>query len=209
MENIFLAVKKLAPQVQINNPVMFVVYVGAILLTVIDGVNAVTGTNYQSLGYDVAITLILWVTVLFANYADAVAEGRGRAQAESLKKSRHAVLSHRLEKNGQAVDVTSDALQPGDIVQVVAGEVIPMDGEVILGTAAVDESAITGESSPVIREAGGDRSSVTGGTIVLSDNLQIKITARAGESFLDQMIHMIEGLSVRKRLTKLRCRFYW
>ena len=198
MENVFLAVKKLAPQVQINNPVMFVVYVGAILLTVIDGVNAVTGTNYQSLGYDVAITLILWVTVLFANYADAVAEGRGRAQAESLKKSRHAVPAHRLEKNGQAVDVTSDALQPGDIVQVVAGEVIPMDGEVILGTAAVDESAITGESSPVIREAGGDRSSVTGGTTVLSDNLQIKITARAGESFLDQMIHMIEGAKRQK-----------
>lgn len=198
MENIFLAVKKLAPQVQINNPVMFVVYVGAILLTVIDGVNAVTGTNYQSLGYDVAITLILWVTVLFANYADALAEGRGRAQAESLKKSRHAVPAHRLEKNGQAVDVTSDALQPGDIVQVVAGEVIPMDGEVILGTAAVDESAITGESSPVIREAGGDRSSVTGGTTVLSDNLQIKITARAGESFLDQMIHMIEGAKRQK-----------
>lgn len=198
MENIFLAVKKLAPQVQINNPVMFVVYVGAILLTVIDGVNAVTGTNYQSLGYDVAITLILWVTVLFANYADAVAEGRGRAQAESLKKSRHAVTAHRLEKNGQAVDVTSDALQPGDIVQVVAGEVIPMDGEVILGTAAVDESAITGESSPVIREAGGDRSSVTGGTTVLSDNLQIKITARAGEGFLDQMIHMIEGAKRQK-----------
>ena len=198
MENIFLTVKKLAPQVQINNPVMFVVYVGAILLTVIDGVNAVTGTNYQSLGYDVAITLILWVTVLFANYADAVAEGRGRAQAESLKKSRHAVPAHRLEKNGQAVDVTSDALQPGDIVQVVAGEVIPMDGEVILGTAAVDESAITGESSPVIREAGGDRSSVTGGTTVLSDNLQIKITARAGESFLDQMIHMIEGAKRQK-----------
>lgn len=198
MENIFLAVKKLAPQVQINNPVMFVVYVGAILLTVIDGVNAVTGTNYQSLGYDVAITLILWVTVLFANYADAVAEGRGRAQAESLKKSRHAVPAHRLEKNRQAVDVTSDALQPGDIVQVVAGEVIPMDGEVILGTAAVDESAITGESSPVIREAGGDRSSVTGGTTVLSDNLQIKITARTGESFLDQMIHMIEGAKRQK-----------
>lgn len=198
MENIFLAVKKLAPQVQINNPVMFVVYVGAILLTVIDGVNAVTGTNYQSLGYDVAITLILWVTVLFANYADAVAEGRGRAQAESLKKSRHAMPAHRLEKNGQAVDVTSDALQPGDIVQVVAGEVIPMDGKVILGTAAVDESAITGESSPVIREAGGDRSSVTGGTTVLSDNLQIKITARAGESFLDQMIHMIEGAKRQK-----------
>ncbi|MBA5813213.1 potassium-transporting ATPase subunit KdpB [Leuconostoc lactis] len=198
MENIFLAVKKLAPQVQINNPVMFVVYVGAILLTIIDGVNAVTGTNYQSLGYDVAITLILWVTVLFANYADAVAEGRGRAQAESLKKSRHAVPAHRLEKNRQAVDVTSDALQPGDIVQVVAGEVIPMDGEVILGTAAVDESAITGESSPVIREAGGDRSSVTGGTTVLSDNLQIKITARAGESFLDQMIHMIEGAKRQK-----------
>lgn len=198
MENIFLAVKKLAPQVQINNPVMFVVYVGAILLTVIDGVNAVTGTNYQSLGYDVAITLILWVTVLFANYADAVAEGRGRAQAESLKKSRHAVPAHRLEKSGQAVDVTSDALQPGDIVQVVAGEVIPMDGEVILGTAAVDESAITGESSPVIREAGGDRSSVTGGTTVLSDNLQIKITARTGESFLDQMIHMIEGAKRQK-----------
>lgn len=198
MENIFLAVKKLAPQVQINNPVMFVVYVGAILLTVIDGVNAVTGMNYQSLGYDVAITLILWVTVLFAIYADAVAEGRGRAQFESLKKSRHAVPAHRLEKNGQAVDVTSDALQPGDIVQVVAGEVIPMDGEVILGTAAVDESAITGESSPVIREAGGDRSSVTGGTTVLSDNLQIKITARAGESFLDQMIHMIEGAKRQK-----------
>ncbi len=198
MENIFLAVKKLAPQVQINNPVMFVVYVGAILLTVIDGVNAVTGANYQSLGYDVAITFILWVTVLFANYADAVAEGRGRAQAESLKKSRHAVPAHRLEKNGQAVDVTSDVLQPGDIVQVVAGEVIPMDGEVILGTAAVDESAITGESSPVIREAGGDRSSVTGGTTVLSDNLQIKITARAGESFLDQMIHMIEGAKRQK-----------
>lgn len=198
MQNIFLAVKKCQPQVQIKKPVMFVVYVCAVLLTVIDVLNAIMGVNQQALGYNVAITLILWATVLFANYADAVAEGRGRAQAESLKKSRHAVLAHRLDKRGQAVDVTSDDLQPGDIVQVTAGEVIPMDGEVIIGTAAVDESAITGESSPVIREAGGDRSSVTGGTTVLSDNLQVKITARAGESFLDQMIHMIEGAKRQK-----------
>lgn len=198
MQNIFLAVKKCQPQVQIKNPVMFVVYVGAILLTFIDVLNAMMGVNQRALGYNVAITLILWATVLFANYADAVAEGRGRAQAESLKKSRHAVLAHRLDKRGQAVDVTSDDLQPGDIVQVTAGEVIPMDGEVIMGTAAVDESAITGESSPVIHEAGGDRSSVTGGTTVLSDNLQVKITARAGESFLDQMIHMIEGAKRQK-----------
>lgn len=198
MQNIILAFTKLQPQVQIKNPVMFVVYVGAILLTIIDGLNLTLWPTTQALGYNITITFILWVTVLFANYADAVAEGRGRAQAASLKKSRHTVTAHCLGKKGQIEDVASDQLQPNDLVLVAAGEIIPMDGEVIEGTAAVDESAITGESSPVIREAGGDRSSVTGGTTVLSDQLQIKITARSGESFLDQMIHMIEGAKRQK-----------
>lgn len=197
MQNIILAITKLKPQVQIKNPVMFVVYVSAILLTVIDVVNLMSAQNMNAL-YNLAIAIILWLTVLFANYADAVAEGRGRAQAASLKKSRHSVEAHLVGKDGSLTTVSSDSLSPMDVVIVNAGEQIPMDGEVIEGTAAVDESAITGESSPVVREAGGDRSAVTGGTTVLSDVLKVKITARAGESFLDQMINMIEGAKRQK-----------
>lgn len=199
MENVILALKKLSPAVQVKNPVMFVVYIGAILLTLLFGTSFV-GVNPGNHWYTFSIAAILWLTVIFANYADAIAEGRGRAQADSLKKSKKDVLAHRLtDSNGTATtEVSSSALVPGDYVLVSAGEQIPMDGEVISGTAAVDESAITGESSPVVREAGGDRSAVTGGTTVLSDVLTIKITAKAGESFLDQMINMIEGAQRKK-----------
>lgn len=199
MENVILALKKLSPRVQVKNPVMLVVYIGAILLTLLFGASFF-GVNPGNHWYTFSIAIILWLTVIFANYADAIAEGRGRAQADSLKKSKKDVSAHRLIKENalETEEVISSDLIPGDFVLVSAGEQIPMDGEVISGTAAVDESAITGESSPVVREAGGDRSAVTGGTTVLSDVLTIKITAKAGESFLDQMINMIEGAQRKK-----------
>lgn len=199
MENVILALKKLSPRVQVKNPVMLVVYIGAILLTLLFGASFF-GVNPGNHWYTFSIAIILWLTVIFANYADAIAEGRGRAQADSLKKSKKDVSAHRVIKENalETEEVISSDLIPGDFVLVSAGEQIPMDGEVISGTAAVDESAITGESSPVVREAGGDRSAVTGGTTVLSDVLTIKITAKAGESFLDQMINMIEGAQRKK-----------
>src|SRR6185312_11032177 len=152
----------------------------------------------KAFGFDLQITLWLWFTVLFANFAEAMAEGRGKAQAETLRRAKSETLAHRVKKDGRSEDVPSSSLRSGDLVMVAAGEMIPGDGEVVDGVASVDESAITGESAPVIRESGGDRSAVTGGTRVLSDHLKIKITSNPGETFLDKMIMLVEGAERQK-----------
>ncbi len=191
---------KLSPQMQIKNPVMLVVYMGAILSTSLYFL-AFVGIEDESKGYILSIALILWFTVLFANFAESIAEGRGRAQADTLRKARKDVKAVKLKSADditQFTEVLSVDLKKGDIVYVLSGEQIPMDGEVIEGAASVDESAITGESAPVIRESGGDRSAVTGGTTLVSDWLIIKVTAEAGASFLDKMISMVEGASRQK-----------
>ena len=189
------AVVMLKPWVMARNPVMFVTEVGAamtFLVLVLD----LLGSR-QAIPYTLAVTLILWLTVLFANFAEALAEARGKAQADTLKRTRSKTLA-RIVVNGGEEEINSDELQEGDLVLVAAGEIIPSDGEVVEGAASVDESAITGESAPVVREAGGDRSGVTGGTRVLSDQIKIRITAGAGESFLDRMIALVEG-AVRQK----------
>ncbi len=194
------SLKKLDPRIQVKNPVMLVVYVGAILTTALYFLSF-AGIRDENAGYVLAIALILWFTVLFANFAEAIAEGRGRAQADSLRSARKDVKAKKLKSASDVQDYTevlSNSLKKGDIVYVQAGEQIPMDGEVIDGAASVDESAITGESAPVIRESGGDRSAVTGGTTLVSDWLVIRVTAEAGESFLDKMIAMVEGASRKK-----------
>jgi K+-transporting ATPase ATPase B chain len=191
---------KLSPRVQIRYPVMLVVYIGAILTLVLYFLSF-AGIRDESAGYTLAISLILWFTVLFANFAEAIAEGRGRAQASTLRKARKDVSARKLKSADNIDDyyeVLSASLKKGDIAYVKAGEQIPMDGEVIDGAASVDESAITGESAPVIRESGGDRSAVTGGTTIISDWLIIRVTAEAGESFLDKMIAMVEGAARKK-----------
>ncbi|EAC4812098.1 K(+)-transporting ATPase subunit B [Listeria monocytogenes] len=192
--------KKLSPKLQVKNPVMLLVYVGAILATSLYFLGFF-GISDEKSGYTLAIALILWFTVLFANFAEAIAEGRGRAQADSLKMARKDVLARKLKNIDDKTDVSeiaSNDLKKGDIVYVLANEQIPMDGEVIEGAASVDESAITGESAPVIRESGGDRSAVTGGTTLVSDWLVVRVTAVSGESFLDKMIAMVEGASRKK-----------
>ncbi|WP_195199295.1 potassium-transporting ATPase subunit KdpB [Faecalispora jeddahensis] len=191
---------KLSPRVQVKNPVMLVVYIGAILTTVLYFLSFAELKD-ENAGYTLAIALILWFTVLFANFAEAIAEGRGRAQANSLRSARKDVKAKKLKSAANTeeyTEVLSNALKKGDIVYVKAGEQIPMDGEVIDGAASVDESAITGESAPVIRESGGDRSAVTGGTTLVSDWLIVRVTAEAGESFLDKMISMVEGAARKK-----------
>ncbi|ERK28245.1 potassium-transporting ATPase subunit KdpB [Clostridium intestinale] len=191
---------KLSPKIQVKNPVMLVVYIGAIFTTVLYFLSF-TGVKDESSGYTLTISLILWITVLFANFAEAIAEGRGRAQADSLRSSRKDVKAKKLKSKNNLQDYTevlSNTLKKGDIVLVKVGEQIPMDGEVIEGAASVDESAITGESAPVIRESGGDRSAVTGGTTLVSDWLVIRITAEPGQGFLDKMIAMVEGASRKK-----------
>jgi len=187
---------KLHPRTMVKNPVMFVVEVGAVL-TSLELVKD-TMRHAGQFGFGLQITLWLWFTVLFANFAEAMAEGRGKAQADTLRKSRAETVSHRLRADGSLDEVPSSKLRSGDIVLVSAGEFIPGDGEVIEGVASVDESAITGESAPVIRESGGDRSAVTGGTRVLSDEIKIRITSNPGETFLDRMIHLVEGASRQK-----------
>jgi len=187
---------KLNPRVMLKNPVMFVVEVGAVLTT-IELVHD-TMRHMAHFGFGLQITLWLWFTVLFANFAEAMAEGRGKAQAETLRKARAETVAHRVRADGSLDAVPSSKLRSGDIVVVAAGEFIPGDGEVIEGVASVDESAITGESAPVIRESGGDRSAVTGGTRVLSDEIKIRITSNPGETFLDRMIHLVEGASRQK-----------
>ena len=194
------AFRKLSLRTQAKNPVMFVVYIGAVLTTILWFLSF-AGIKDENAAYTLAIALILWITVLFANIAEAIAEGRGRAQADTLRKSRKDVRTRKLKSAsdlGEFVEVLSSTLRKGDIVHVRAGEQIPMDGEVIEGAASVDESAITGESAPVIRESGGDRSAVTGGTTLVSDWLVIRVTSEPGESFLDKMIAMVEGASRKK-----------
>src|SRR5579863_3587057 len=188
--------RKLHPRTMVKNPVMFVVEVGALLTTI----QLVRDTLHHSggFGWGLQITLWLWFTVVFANFAEAMAEGRGKAQADTLRKARTETMARRLKSNGNTEEVSSSVLRAGDVVLVTAGEFIPSDGEVIEGVASVDESAITGESAPVIRESGGDRSAVTGGTRVLSDQIKIRITSNPGETFLDRMIHLVEGASRQK-----------
>src|SRR5580692_3502074 len=187
---------KLNPLTLAKNPVMFVVEVGA-ALTSIDLVRGVV-QHTRGFGFSLQITLWLWFTVLFANFAEAMAEGRGKAQAEALRKSRADTMARRLKQDGSIESVPGSQLRAGDLVMVTAGEFVPGDGEVIEGVASVDESAITGESAPVIRECGGDRSAVTGGTRVLSDEIKVRITSNPGETFLDRMIKLVEGASRQK-----------
>lgn len=191
---------KLNPRVQIQNPVMFLVYLSSICTSMLF-LLALMGWKDASWGYILGITIILWFTVLFANFAEAIAEGRGKAQADSLRSAKKDVDAYRIPSLGEKEAgqmVPSSGLKKGDLVYVKAGEQIPADGDVLEGAASVDESAITGESAPVVREAGGDRSAVTGGTLVISDWLVIQVTSEAGESFLDKMIAMVEG-SARKK----------
>ena len=193
------SVKKLDPRYMIKNPVMFVVEIGfliTLLLTIVPGLFGEGDTGLRT--YNLIVSIILLVTVLFANFAESVAEGRGKAQAASLKKTQKDTEAHLLDENGNETIVSSSQLKKGDVVMVVAGEVIPGDGEVIEGIASVDESAITGESAPVVRESGGDFCSVTGGTTVVSDWLKIRITSEPGNSFLDRMIALVEGASRKK-----------
>ncbi len=186
------ALVKLNPRKMMGNPVMFVVEVGSVITT------ALLFRGGAAFKFNLQITLWLWFTVLFANFAEAMAEGRGKAQADTLRKARSETVANRLLENGEIEKVPSSKLRTGDIVMASAGEFVPSDGEIVEGVASVDESAITGESAPVIREAGGDRSAVTGGTRVLSDQIRIKITSNPGETFLDRMIALVEGAERQK-----------
>ena len=187
-------VVKLNPRTMMKNPVMFVVEIGSVITTVL----LFKDLHHKDFGFDLQITLWLWFTVLFANFAEAMAEGRGKAQAETLRKAKSETVASRLRENGTIETVPGSQLRAGDICVVCAGELIPGDGDVIEGVASVDESAITGESAPVIRESGGDRSAVTGGTRVLSDQIKVKITSNPGETFLDRMIALVEGAERQK-----------
>ena len=190
---------KLNPRTMMKNPVMFVVEVGSVLTTLqlIRGIiSPIPGVTHT--GFELQITLWLWFTVLFANFAEAMAEGRGKAQADNLRKSKTETIAHRVISGDKTEDVPAPKLRKDDEVIVSAGEFIPGDGEIVKGVASVDESAITGESAPVIREAGGDRSAVTGGTRVLSDQIRVKITSNPGETFIDRMIALVEGAARQK-----------
>ena len=188
--------RKLHPRTMAKNPVMFVVEVGSVLTTLRLAYDAATGAS--GLGFELQITFWLWITVLFANFAEAMAEGRGKAQADTLRRAKTETVASRERPDRTCEVVPAPELRKGDIVRVTAGEVIPADGDIIEGVASVDESAITGESAPVIRESGGDRSAVTGGTKVLSDWIRIQVTANPGETFLDRMIALVEGAERQK-----------
>ncbi len=190
------SVRKLNPRTLMKNPVMFVVEVGAVITTV--DLARYIYIGQQGIRFALQITLWLWFTVLFANFAEAMAEGRGKAQADTLRKARAETIARRLRSDGRTEEVPGSKLRACDLVLVCAGEFIPGDGEVVEGVASVDESAITGESAPVIRESGGDRSAVTGGTKVLSDEIKIRITSNPGETFLDRMIKLVEGAARQK-----------
>jgi K+-transporting ATPase ATPase B chain len=196
---------KLSPRNQIRNPVIFTVYIGALLTTALF-IQAVVGVGEAPASFIFSISLWLWITVLFANFAEAMAEGRGKAQADSLKKSRREIQAKKLSKASRDAKmsiVKSIQLRTGDIVLVEEGDLIPSDGEIIDGIASVDESAITGESAPVIRESGGDRSAVTGGTRVISDWIMVRITSNPGETFLDHMIAMVQNAKRQKTPNEL------
>src|SRR5262252_8057451 len=190
------SVLKLNPLTLMKNPVIFVVEVGAALVLLFLIRDVIAGRG--NVGFELQIDLWLWFTVLFATFAEAMAEARGKAQAESLRKTKTDTTANRVADNGRIEQVSSSKLRAGDVVICSAGETIPGDGEVIEGVATVDEAVITGESAPVIRESGGDRSAVTGGTRVLSDQIKIKITSNPGETFLDRMIALVEGAERQK-----------
>ncbi|MEG0615407.1 MAG: HAD-IC family P-type ATPase, partial [Oscillospiraceae bacterium] len=201
---------KLSPKKQAENPVMLLVYISAILTTIL-WVVSLFGIKDASSGFTLAIAIILWFTVLFANFAEAIAEGRGKAQADSLRAAKKDVEAHKIpsiDKKDSVTNVSSATLKKKELIIVKAGEQIPADGEVIDGAASVDESAITGESAPVIRESGGDRSAVTGGTTVLSDWIIVEVTNEAGESFLDKMIAMVEGAARKKTPNELALQIF-
>ncbi len=191
------SLRKFDPRIQAKNPVMFVVEVTALAVTLIILCNLAAGVHRQ-LGFEIQIALWLWFTVGFANFAEAMAEGRGKAQADNLRKTRTETMAKRIGADSAIAMVAATQLRKGDVVMVAAGDVIPGDGEVIEGVAAVNEAAITGESAPVIRESGGDRSAVTGGTTVISDWIKVRITANPGETFLDRMIGLVEGAQRQK-----------
>src|SRR5580658_7883609 len=192
---LFDSLVKLNPRAMMRNPVMFVVEIGSVLTTIL--VVANLATRRGQLSFDIQITLWLWFTVLFANFAEAMAEGRGKAQADALRLAKSETTAYLITKSG-VQEVPSSQLRVNDVVRISASQMIPGDGEVIEGVAAVDESAITGESAPVIREDGGDRSAVTGGTRVLSDTITVRITSNPGETFLDRMIALVEGAERQK-----------
>jgi K+-transporting ATPase ATPase B chain len=196
LQAVFDSVRKLDPRVQVRNPVMFIVEAGSLLTTLVFVQEAVGGGGHPFFTAQVAFWL--WFTVLFANFAEAMAEGRGKAQADTLRRTRTDTMANRLLAGGATEAVPAAALRQGDLVLVRAGEIIPSDGEILDGVASVDESAITGESAPVIRESGGDRSGVTGGTRVLSDWIQVRITSDPGHTFLDRMIALVEGAQRQK-----------
>jgi K+-transporting ATPase ATPase B chain len=187
---------KLSPRTMMKNPVMFVVEIGSVITSIYLLRDILA--HHGALRFDLQITLWLWFTVLFANFAEAMAEGRGKAQADALRRAKSETTAVRFRTDGGIENVASSDLRSGDVVLVIAGNMIPGDGEVIEGVASVDESAITGESAPVIREAGGDRSAVTGGTKVLSDQIKVRITSNPGETFLDRMIALVEGAERQK-----------
>ncbi|MGG3179414.1 potassium-transporting ATPase subunit KdpB [Priestia megaterium] len=188
---------KLSPRTMIKNPIMFVVEIGFVITLFLAVVPDLFGESTVSAGFNIAVSLVLFFTIVFANFAEALAEGRGKAQANSLKQSKGDITANKLQ-DGQMIQVSASQLKKGDIVVVSQGEMIPGDGEIIKGLASVDESAITGESAPVMKEAGGDFNSVTGGTRVVSDEITVKITCEQGESFLDKMISLVEGAERQK-----------
>ena len=194
---IWASFRKLDPRVQLRNPVMFVVEVGSVITTGIFLSDLFRG-RLDGLWFTGVVAFWLWLTVVFANLAEAIAEGRGKAQANALRATRSEMTARRLDENGREETIPAAHLSRGDLVVCEAGDLIPGDGDVIEGVASVDESAITGESAPVIRESGGDRSAVTGGTRVLSDRIVVRITQEPGASFLDRMIALVEGTSRRK-----------
>ena len=194
---------KLDPRVMIKNPIMFLVEVGTVVIFVVSLWTLMGEKSQGSFAYNFTIFITLFLTVLFANFAEAIAEARGKAQADTLRKTREETPAKLILENKRGFEVEtvqkmSAQMQLGDIFLCVAGDQIPMDGEIIEGLATIDESAITGESAPVIREAGGDKSSVTGGTKVLSDRIKVKVNTKPGESFLDKMIALVEGASRQK-----------
>jgi potassium-transporting ATPase ATP-binding subunit len=192
------AFRKLDPRVEARNPVMFIVWIGTVLCTIVTIIDLAIGRSGESWSFRVQIILWLWFTLVFANLAESAAEVQGKARADSLRAMRDTVIAHLLAPDGREIDTPSSKLRSGDRVACAAGEIIPGDGEVVEGVASVDESAITGESAPVIREAGGDRSGVTGGTKVLSDRIVIRITADPGAGFVDKMIAMVENATRQK-----------
>ncbi|HEX8733343.1 MAG TPA: HAD-IC family P-type ATPase, partial [Ktedonobacterales bacterium] len=200
------SLRKLDPRIQARNPVMFVVEVGSVI-TSIEFIRSLVDSHLRgAIGFVLGVTLWLWFTVLFANFAEAMAEGRGKAQADTLRRARSETMARRLAPQAGAEpsratpteEIPAPLLRKGDLVLVEAGDLIPGDGDVVAGVASVDESAITGESAPVIRESGGDRSAVTGGTRVLSDWIIVRVTSNPGETFLDRMIALVEGASRQK-----------